>query len=420
MARHSWLVALCTVFPMAFAGATSQLQAAAPSTQASPQSPAQPAVQASATDAKTSLIRSLLVDKEFPLTGFKWGGQLMYDFPLNNEPGNSEITLRRAQLGIWKTFSKNWAFKLTALYNTGTWQVNDNYVLYSGWKTAVLQLGVFSPPVSLEYLNNFAGLTFMERNLAVYALSEKHMGGLSVLKRTGTSIFQGGVFFFTPKEDDTASSGQALVMRYVHSPIEIDGRTGIHLGGSFSYRINARDDQTEFKTRPEVYFTNDKFVDAGTISGTNHILRAGLEATRTVGRFSWQTEVLSAHIQREGYSDIGFRGAYAQASWFLTNDSRNYTAGSGIYATVEPREPVFKGGKGALELAARVSWVDLTDQDITGGEESNVSLGLNWYLNEQIRVMTNLIKVLNVDRPGNEYDGEDPWIFGLRLQWVLE
>lgn len=419
-------------FPVTFLGATGPAQVAETATQASPkpaaqsatqaaiQSATQAAIQAPPTDAKTSYIRSLLVDKEFPLTGFKWGGQLMYDFPLNNKPEDAAITLRRGQLAVWKTFSPSWSFKLTALYTTGTWQVNDNYLLYSGWKTAVLQLGVFSPPVSLEYLNNFSGLTFMERNLAVYALSEKKMGGLGVLKRTSTSIFQGGLFFFTPKEDDTTSSGQALVMRYVHSPIDIAGRTGIHLGGSFSYRINATDDQTEFKTRPEVYFTNDKFVDAGTISGSNHILRAGLEATRSVGRFSWQTEVLSAHIQREGYADIAFKGAYGQLSWFLTDDSRNYNAGSGVYGAVSPKEPVFKGGKGAIELAARVSYVDLTDKDITGGTESNISLGLNWYLNAQLRVMTNLIKVLNVDRPGNEFDGEDPWIFGLRLQWVLE
>ena len=68
---------------------------------------------------------------------------------------------------------------------------------------------------------------------------------------------------------------------------------------------------------------------------------------------------------------------------------------------------------------ARPELVGIT-KDINGGKESNISLGLNWYLNDQLRVMTNLIKVLNVDRPGNEFDGEDPWIFGLRLQWVLE
>jgi phosphate-selective porin OprO/OprP len=417
---------------MAFAGATPLLQAAEPATtaspqaaphaapQAAPQSTAQSEVQAPTTDVKTSFIRSLLVDKEFPLTGFKWGAQLMGDFPLNDEPDNADITLRRAQLALWKTFSPNWSFKLTALYNSNQLQVNDNYLRYSGWKTAVLQFGVFSPPFSLESLNDVTGLTFMERNLGVYALSETKMGGLGLLKRTATSILEGGLFFLTPKQDDTTSSGQALVMRYVYSPLDIAGQAGIHLGGSLSYRINAAAEQTEFKTRPEAYVTDDLFVNAGTISGSSSVLRAGLEATRITGRLSWQTELLSAHIQRDGYGDIGFKGAYAQFSWFLTDDSRNYSAGRGKYVAVEPREPVFKGGKGAFELAARVSYVDLTDKDITGGTESNISLGLNWYLNNQIRVMTNVIKVLDVDRPGSPYDGENPLIIALRLQWVLE
>jgi hypothetical protein len=57
---------------------------------------------------------------------------------------------------------------------------------------------------------------------------------------------------------------------------------------------------------------------------------------------------------------------------------------------------------------------------ILGGKEKNISIGLNWYLNKQIRLMTNLVKVLEVDRPGSIYDGEDPLIFSLRAQWVLD
>jgi phosphate-selective porin OprO/OprP len=54
-----------------------------------------------------------------------------------------------------------------------------------------------------------------------------------------------------------------------------------------------------------------------------------------------------------------------------------------------------------------------------GGSESNLSLGLNWHLNEKFRVMANVVKVLNVDRPGSEYDGLDPLIFALRTQWLI-
>jgi hypothetical protein len=33
--------------------------------------------------------------------------------------------------------------------------------------------------------------------------------------------------------------------------------------------------------------------------------------------------------------------------------------------------------------------------------------------------MSNVVKVLEVDRPGSEFDGLDPLTFSLRAQWVL-
>jgi phosphate-selective porin OprO/OprP len=78
-----------------------------------------------------------------------------------------------------------------------------------------------------------------------------------------------------------------------------------------------------------------------------------------------------------------------------------------------------RDGWGAFEVAFRASYADLTDKEITGGRESNLSLGFNWYLNEKFRLMANVIKVLDVDRPGSEYDGLDPLIFALRAQWLI-
>ena len=77
------------------------------------------------------------------------------------------------------------------------------------------------------------------------------------------------------------------------------------------------------------------------------------------------------------------------------------------------------GGWGAFELAFRASYADLTDKDIIGGRESNLSFGVNWYLTEKIRLMANMIKVLDVDRPGSEYDGLDPMIYAMRVQWLI-
>jgi phosphate-selective porin OprO/OprP len=85
-----------------------------------------------------------------------------------------------------------------------------------------------------------------------------------------------------------------------------------------------------------------------------------------------------------------------------------------------PSKPLFKGGRGAFELAFRASYVDLSDKDVIGGKESNLSLGFNWYLNYNLRLMTNVIKVLDVKRPGSEYDGMNPLIFALRAQWLID
>ena len=366
------------------------------------------------------VISSLLVDKDIPVLDGKWGAELFVDVPLNGEPDDAAITLRRAKLKYGRGFGNNWQLKLSADYksNAGL-ELSDSYFVYKGWRKALVTLGVKDPPFSLESVSSSAASTFMEKALAVTALSERKGGGVSFLKRTPTRILNADLVFFSPNRDNLRDAGQALVLHYVHSPITVRNRDNVHLGGSFSYRVNANEENTRFRSRPEIGVTDMYFVDTGTISGADKIIRASLEASRVNGRISWQTELLSTRVQRTGFDDVRFWGAYAYVSWFLSNDSRNYNAGNGQYDALTPSSPLFKGGRGAFELAFRASYVDLTDKDVTGGQESNLSLGFNWYLNYKLRLMTNVVKVLDVKRPGSEYDGQSPLVFALRAQWLM-
>lgn len=365
-------------------------------------------------------IYSLLIDKEAPILGIKWGSQIFVDTPLNGEPEGASTTLRRAQINLQKAFTPHLLGKLTLNYDTaGGFELGDNYLRYTGWKTRIAQVGVFDPPFSLDSVTKAVGLTFMERALPVYALSETKSGGIGVLKRTPNSILNAAVFFVSPRYEDVAQSGQALVMHYVHSPIDFTRLGSLHLGASFSYRMNVNPNVTEFKTRPEVATANDYYVDTGTIDTAQKVIRGGLEVHKQAGRFSWQSEALTTVVQRQEGKNLRFWGAYMFFSWFLTDDSRNYDAGLGRFLAVEPTHPLGKGGKGAWEVALRGSYVDLTSRDVIGGEQTNITLGLNWYLNRNFRLMTNLVKVLDVKRPGSEYNGLDPWIFSLRFQWQM-
>jgi phosphate-selective porin OprO and OprP len=63
-------------------------------------------------------------------------------------------------------------------------------------------------------------------------------------------------------------------------------------------------------------------------------------------------------------------------------------------------------------LAARYSHIDLDHGQVRGGQESNLTLGLNWYANDYMRVMANFIKV-DSKRRG---ESDDPNILLLRTQ----
>ncbi len=355
-----------------------------------------------------------------PVLGIKWSADIFVDTPLNGQPDGASAVLRRAQLAFYRSWGNNWFAKLTADYNNvGKLEVNDNFLRYSGWDNTTVKFGIFKPPFSLESVSKSSGLTFMERSLVVAALSERNSGGIGVLKRTPNSILNAGLFFLSPKQEDLTQPGQAFVLHYAHSPIRLMNRDGVHVGASFSYRINVTPDKTQFRSRPEITTIDDFYVDTGAIAGAEKVMRLGLEIHKQAGPISWQTELITTTIRRSNLENVSLWGAYSFFSWFLTGESRNYDAGAGRFLTTVPSNKLGSGGKGAFEITARFSYVDLTDEDITGGQQSNVTLGLNWYLNPNIRVMTNLIKVLDVNRPGSEFDGENPLILSLRVQWQM-
>jgi phosphate-selective porin OprO/OprP len=72
---------------------------------------------------------------------------------------------------------------------------------------------------------------------------------------------------------------------------------------------------------------------------------------------------------------------------------------------------------GALELALRYSALNLVDENVIGGDEQNLTFGLNWYLNRNLRMMFNFVQV-DADLR-NTLETDRPRIYQLRLQAVL-
>ena len=133
-----------------------------------------------------------------------------------------------------------------------------------------------------------------------------------------------------------------------------------------------------------------------------------------------------------------FSGWYVEGSWILTGETKGYSPAAinnevgGFNGPVPSRPFSFSGDSwGAFELVARYSNTDLnwhtgqvasTSQlaGVLGGEERVIALGLNWYLNRNVRVMIddNIITVKKGTAAIPNRDGQDINVIGVRLQFA--
>ena len=120
----------------------------------------------------------------------------------------------------------------------------------------------------------------------------------------------------------------------------------------------------------------------------------GLEAAWVYESFSLQGEYVFALVDDidGGFfgasGDADFSAASIQASYFLTGESRPYDRATGTFGRVKPNQNFMEdGGWGAWEIAARYSMLDLSDGAFDGGEIDTFTVGANWYLNPNMRIM---------------------------------
>src|SRR5439155_22654317 len=129
------------------------------------------------------------------------------------------------------------------------------------------------------------------------------------------------------------------------------------------------------------------------------------EAGATIRNFMVEGEYFKYKIDRRvtGAAPLGdprFDGWYVQGAWVLTGEPRPYNPAEARFDAPKMNysfNPA-AGTWGAFELAARYSEVNLNWRDgapgaatptggIRGGVQKIASVGVNWYLNPDIRFM---------------------------------
>lgn len=326
---------------------------------------------------------------------FKPRGRLQLDAGTVSSPAGITDTglgfgneVRRAYLGFEGKIPGGFGYRAEIDVANSSVEVTDFYLTYQASKAIGLTVGQHKPFWGLEEITSDLFTSFTERAAINTAFGYERRLGISANFAAGDLFVQGGVFSDNVADlNDDGNNSWSLDGRVVIAPKLGDGQ--LHLGGSAHWRnLNDAATSVRYRVRPFIHTPDVRFADTGNISALSE-MGYGLEAGYIRGPFHATGEAHWQRVDRPGaLANPTFFGGYAEAGLFLTKgDSRGYKGG--VFDRIRPKNPVDKGGFGAVQVNLRYDYLDLIDAGVAGGKQDVYALGLVWTPTDYTRFMLN-------------------------------
>jgi phosphate-selective porin OprO/OprP len=376
-------------------------------------------------------------DKSF---GFKFGGRIQADFDsfdgfytANNENGN-EAYLRRAQLEFGGNY-KDWKYQMNVDFGdnrSGSNKFDEASFTYTGFSPVNIRVGRFDPDYSLEKATSSKWITAIERSpvLDLASWTTDHEGGMGIqVNGTTAGMFYGSASvqqqdFGNGSEDTDGKDVNSFFARGVFAPIVSETQV-LHFGLDYATRSYSNEGATGFKGGISSRLGVRGLTEGGnanssslTLANTETGVRSfeddsvvGLEFAYMTGPLSVQSEYLKRDLS--GASNNGDReatGYNVQLAYTLTGESRIYKLDGAKFDAIKPTNKE----TGAWEVFYRYDNLNVQDDDImstVGGvaideTEAKVhTLGVNWYVNEAVKVSANYLMTKTDDNTVNLQSG---------------
>lgn len=365
-------------------------------------------------------------EKKGPRSGLRWRnrpsiqiGELRLDIRFKAQldwrtfdPDIDEDLFDRRQIrgGINGEIGNHIEFQLEHdLNDGGRWR--DVFVRWRTFRQAEVSVGRFKVPFGREELISFSDVDFAFRSLVSTTIPPARDKGVMVNGR----FLQRGVTYEVGVFDDDGDNGR------LQEPQFAVGGTPEEIGPSFAGRVTATplrrlgDAFDTFRLgfayggarvpeglnslRGQTAYGTDEFFEPVYVKGRR--TRVGGELSYTPGPVGLMAEWMQAREERNGQglgdidlSDFISTGWYASATWLVTGENKEDFN--------NPRRPLFQGGIGAVEVAARYEKLQFESAGKTGPAFRNPraehilpnsdkiwTVGVNWFPNRWVRITLN-------------------------------
>ena len=303
------------------------------------------------------------------------------------------VDWRRARVVLNGEFLDRFTFKIEHDFASGDIVPTDVFIEATPTDgAATLRAGHFKEPFSLSIQQSSNNHSFIARPAAVTALAPGRNLGFMVHDRLPGDRVAWAVGAFRDSDGYDIRPGADWSLSGRLTGLALDGDEGsdplLHLGVAVSHRQPTAD-AVRLRGRAGVRLA-PRMVNTGWLPADGMRL-IGAEFVLARSSFWLQGELMSAQVDllADGRS-ARFDAQYVEAGWFLTGERKPYSRSSRTFTRLRPKAPVPEG-RGAWELAARWDHIDLSGGSVLGGSQQSLSVALNWYLRDNLRVLANYV-----------------------------
>ncbi len=313
---------------------------------------------------------------------------------------------RRARMGMGGTVTENWDGRIEVDFADGGVSPNDFRLRRSFPHGGRLWMGQFKVPQGLNQLTSSNQFTFIERSMINNIIADARRLGMAYELNKGLLGFKTMVFGRALGQRGALESDMPIggALRGYYFPQIGEGQ--LHIGASGVYEELFSNKGVSFSDRPESRDSKGGSVRLirANVPDAVSTFKLGGELLYINGPFSIEGEYQQVTVNNSKGANPTFFGWVVQTSYVLTGESRSYR--NGALGGISP-----KGENGAWEIALRYSYMNLNDKDFDGGEQSNITFGLNRYVTSRLRFMGNIVYV-NLD-----YTDDNPLLGVVRAQY---
>lgn len=342
------------------------------------------------------------------------------------EDSFNEASIRRIRFGLEGYFSNVWEYELEFDFDgVSEVEVKDANIAYKGWDNSQLTLGFQKFAFGLEATGSSAHLAFLERASTDTFSPDRALGAQwhYVGNKYNVTLGYGVNAGF---DDDDLNFKQDIFNGRFTSAVIDNGEHLLHLGASALFvNNNEAIQETRYRARPNTK-ASGRTIDTGKFDAES-LQHYGAEIAYQRRNFLLQAEYVTGMADQVDEPEVTVDSYYLQAIYTLTGEVWKYSGKKGKFKTVKPDNAISAGGYGAWELALRVDQANFDDveADIYGGKKTDYVLGVNWYLENNLKAQFNYVhttadyKKPYEDINGNMMYDQDANIFQARLQFAF-